>query len=294
MSNKTLNKNILVSVIVPTRNSSRYLKKCLSSIKNQSYKNIEIIVVDNNSTDNTKKIAVKYTYWIYNHGPERTAQINFGVKKASGKYIYYTGGDLVLERKLVEEAIKKCEIDKYDAIYLGVHTKIKNPNIWQKVRALERTCYYKQPGMSAARFLKRKVFLKLHGLDEKIAGISDDLEFQQRLDIHGYKTAFIDAKENNLGEYNSIKIIIQRSLYYGWFIKKYMDKHPQKARIQYKLVRNEFIINRKKLLKNKIIFLFFVFYKLTQYLFGSIGMMLSIITKNNKRIEKILYNINYS
>jgi probable beta-1,3-galactosyltransferase len=59
-------KNPLVSVIIPTYNSSRTLEKCLKSIKNQTYKNIEIIVVDNNSIDNTKEIAKKYTGKVYN------------------------------------------------------------------------------------------------------------------------------------------------------------------------------------------------------------------------------------
>ncbi len=58
--------NPLVSVIIPTYNSSRTLEKCLESIKNQTYKNVEIIVVDNNSTDNTKEIAKKYTGKAYN------------------------------------------------------------------------------------------------------------------------------------------------------------------------------------------------------------------------------------
>lgn len=52
-----MDKNPLVSVIIPTQNSFKTLEKCLKSVKNQSYKNVEIIVVDNNSTDNTKEIA---------------------------------------------------------------------------------------------------------------------------------------------------------------------------------------------------------------------------------------------
>jgi probable beta-1,3-galactosyltransferase len=56
----------VVSVIIPTYKSSRTLEKCLESIKNQTYKNIEIIVVDNNSTDNTKEIAKKFTQKVIN------------------------------------------------------------------------------------------------------------------------------------------------------------------------------------------------------------------------------------
>ena len=75
---------MLVSVIVPTKNSEQFLEKCLDSIKKQTYKRVEIIVVDNNSTDNTKKIARKFTNKVFNKGPERSAQMNFGAKKAKG------------------------------------------------------------------------------------------------------------------------------------------------------------------------------------------------------------------
>ena len=47
----------LVSVIIPTLNSEKYLKNTLESIRNQPYSNIEILVVDNHSTDNTREIA---------------------------------------------------------------------------------------------------------------------------------------------------------------------------------------------------------------------------------------------
>ena len=62
----------LVSVIVPTKNSERTLAKCLDSIRNQTYKSIEIIVVDNNSIDSTKEIAKRFTKKVYNKGPERS------------------------------------------------------------------------------------------------------------------------------------------------------------------------------------------------------------------------------
>ncbi len=68
-----MKKNPLVSVTITTKNEEKNIENCLKSILEQSYKNIEIIVVDNNSTDKTKEIALKYTQ-------------KCGMKK--GKYYY--------------------------------------------------------------------------------------------------------------------------------------------------------------------------------------------------------------
>jgi len=106
-----MHKNSIVSTIITTKNEAKNTGNCLRSIKNQTYlfhrnevtlrdpeDRIEIIVVDNNSTDGTKGIAKRFTDKVYNYGPERSAQRNFGacfvrcdsyltgVKQASGKY----------------------------------------------------------------------------------------------------------------------------------------------------------------------------------------------------------------
>lgn len=99
-----------VSVIITTKNEEANIKNFLKSIRNQTYPKdkIEIIVVDNNSTDRTKEIVVRYTenpngnsfafhgVKVYNYGPERSAQRNFGVKQAGGKYILYLDADMIL------------------------------------------------------------------------------------------------------------------------------------------------------------------------------------------------------
>ncbi len=95
----------LVSVIVPTYNSAKFLEACLMSIKKQSYANVELIVVDNNSTDNTTEIARKFTDKVFNKGPERSAQVNFGVTQASGEYVYKVDSDFVLGINVVKECV---------------------------------------------------------------------------------------------------------------------------------------------------------------------------------------------
>lgn len=94
----------LVSVIITTRNEEKNIERCLKSIKAQSYplEEIEIIVVDNNSVDKTKDIAYKCTAKVYDFGPERSAQRNYGVGKSEGKYILYLDADMNLSEKVIE------------------------------------------------------------------------------------------------------------------------------------------------------------------------------------------------
>jgi len=270
----------LVSVIIYCRNSEKFIKSCLESLKNQSYKNIEIIVVDNNSIDDTKTISANYTDKVYNYGPERVNQVNFGVAKSGGSYVMWKGPGTVVEETFIEQAVKKCEEESYDAIYFNVLTIVDNPNIWQKVRAIERMCYYKEPGMSSAKFCRKSVFLKLGGLDCEIGAIADDLVFQHRLNLGEYKTGFVDANIYYLGEHNSMKIIIRRSLYYGWLMQRYYKKYPEKFKSQYKFIRKE--LKKNILMHSKTIFIFFIFYKLVQYFFGGLGLLLAKIANDNQ------------
>ena len=60
-----------VSIIITTKNEEKHIENLLRSITSQTYKNIEIILVDNYSTDRTREIAKKYTNKIYSKGPDR-------------------------------------------------------------------------------------------------------------------------------------------------------------------------------------------------------------------------------
>ena len=122
----------MVSVVVPTFNSERYLESCLKSVKRQSYSNIEIIVVDNYSADTTLKIAEKYADLVLLRGPERSAQVNFGVKNSKGKYVYRVDSDFVLESKVVEEAVRKCENEGFDAVCVH-NTSDSTISFWARI-----------------------------------------------------------------------------------------------------------------------------------------------------------------
>ncbi|MEM4655279.1 MAG: glycosyltransferase, partial [Thermosphaera sp.] len=86
----------LVSVIVTTKNESKNISSFCESIKKQTYNPIELIVVDNNSTDNTTELAKKFTDKVYTQGPERSAQRNFGAEKSSGDFLMVLDADMIV------------------------------------------------------------------------------------------------------------------------------------------------------------------------------------------------------
>jgi len=79
----------LVSIIIPTYNSEKTLAKCLESIKNQTYRNIEVIIVDRFSKDSTIEIARKYKVRVLQFNCERAKAKNFGLRNAKGKYVFF-------------------------------------------------------------------------------------------------------------------------------------------------------------------------------------------------------------
>lgn len=96
-----------VSVIIPTYNRSRYICEAIDSVLAQTYKDFEIIIVDDGSTDNTKGILSKYNskirYFYKTNGGVASAR-NFGINKATGEYIaFIDSDDLWLETKLKKQ-----------------------------------------------------------------------------------------------------------------------------------------------------------------------------------------------
>ena len=87
---------VLASVIIPAYNSAPYLKECIESVLNQTFKNLEIIVVDDGSTDETPDILNKYSdtiTWIRQENAGPSAARNRGLEIAKGKYLCFLDAD---------------------------------------------------------------------------------------------------------------------------------------------------------------------------------------------------------
>ena len=115
--------NIAVSVIVPVYNAEKYLFKCLDSIVNQTLKNIEIIIIDDGSTDGSSEICKKYAsednriiyYKKENEGLAAARQD--GMERASGEYIGFVDSDDWIELNMYERMYEKASEESADIVF---------------------------------------------------------------------------------------------------------------------------------------------------------------------------------
>jgi len=179
------------SIIISTKNEERHLGACLESIDSQDYpkESLEVIVVDNNSSDATKEIAKNFRAKVFNFGPERSAQRNFGVRQAQGKYVLYLDADMRLSPSVISECVKKIEEDNCVALYIP--ERILGKGFWVKVRDFERS-FYDATCIDAVRFIRRDVFLKAGGFDENF-NEGEDWDLNRRIAALG-KIGIIGAR----------------------------------------------------------------------------------------------------
>lgn len=138
------NYNPLVSVIIPVYNSEKYIADAIESVLCQTYKNFEILVVDDGSTDDTEKIVLyfkklyneKIRYFYQKNGGPAKAR-NLGIKNASGEHIaFLDSDDIWLPEKLAVQVAYYEENPYYGMVYSNL-ALIKNGNIFQATSQLK-------------------------------------------------------------------------------------------------------------------------------------------------------------
>lgn len=117
------------SIIIPVYNVEKYIKRCLDSVKNQTYKDYEVIVVNDGCTDKSIEIAKKYDVTIIDSAHEGVSEArNIGVKKAHGKYLLFLDSDDYWEKDLLKELDKSTE-NNPDVIRFQIQTVNDNKEI---------------------------------------------------------------------------------------------------------------------------------------------------------------------
>lgn len=172
-------KNVLVSVILPVYNVEDYLVKCLDSVIGQSYTNLEIILVDDGSTDSSGKICDEYArkderiraYHKKNGGLSDAR--NFGIEKSAGEYLAFIDSDDYVDRDYIELLINLTENGKYKISLCSLHVVYTgNGRIWNKgngektiltqKKCIEMMCYHDEVETAAyAKIIHRSLFEKV-------------------------------------------------------------------------------------------------------------------------------------
>jgi len=240
----------LVSVVVPTFNSERFLERCLRSVRAQTYGSIEVIVVDNYSADRTRReIAEKYGARVVLCRAGRSRARNVGAGLAKGEFIFSIDSDMELTPRVIEDCVRKVLVEGFDAVI--VPEVSVGEGFWAKCRALEKLCYIGDDLIEAARFFRREVFERVGGYDGELV-FGEDWDLCQRVRKAGYRVgrvkAFIRHNEGRL----SLREAVLKKRYYGKTLKHYKLKHPDEARWQLALVRPAFTRNWKRLMVNPL------------------------------------------
>jgi len=216
----------LVSIIIPTLNSSATLEATLDSVERQTYENTEVIVVDGGSRDATRTIAAEFkNVAVVETAADKSAQLNFGSKLAKGKYLYRVDSDFILEPTVVEEAVKKCE-SGFQAVLIH-NTSDPTISIWSKARKLERDCYRDQEIHVAVRFMRRSDFEAIGGFQENSR--LEDYDLHNRLVQLGIKIGRIDAEEMHIGEPRHLSEVVRKHVYYGKNVRAFLRTNPPDA-----------------------------------------------------------------
>lgn len=235
--------NPFVSVVVTTKNEEKNIEHCLSSIRRQTYPQdkIKIIVVDNNSSDKTKEIARKYTKRVFNKGPERSAQRNYGIRKAKGEYILFLDADMRLSPKVIGECVGKfiksesykvhkenklstlgtLDLQTQGLVGLYIPERILGDSFWCRVRDFERS-FYNATVIDCVRFFPKSTLGKVGGFDESLTG-PEDWDFDKRMRKSG-KTDIITSSLYHNEVYFNLNNYLKGKDYYSRSIEKYKDK----------------------------------------------------------------------
>lgn len=268
-----MNKAPLVSVIVTTKNESRNLKRYFESISSQTYKNIEMILVDNNSTDKTKTLAKKYTKKVYNFGPERSAQRNHGADKSSGEYLLFLDADMELSSTVIAECVELAKKKRVGIITIPETTVGKG--LIPRVRKFEREMYFGEADYEVPRFFDKKIFFEHGGYDINLTGPEDyDLPYRMgKGNKFGRISSFLYHHEQGL----TLKRLLAKKYYYAKKGAAYAVKHPRLVKVQGTILfRKVYLKNWKKFLAHPILGISFIVVRLLETLWAVSGFISAV------------------
>lgn len=124
-----------VTVVIPVYNAEKYLRKCVSSVQNQTYKNLEIILIDDGSKDDSSNICDELQHSdnrikvIHKENEGAGKSRNIGIEMATGEYILFVDSDDFVKRTLVEKCLKAISGESAAVVMFGIENVDEEENI---------------------------------------------------------------------------------------------------------------------------------------------------------------------
>jgi glycosyltransferase involved in cell wall biosynthesis len=233
-------KNPLVSVIIPCHNYGKYLGEAIDSVLNQTYKNLEIIIINDGSTDDTDSVAKKYEkdYPTVRYVSQKNLGIvktrNTGISQAKGDYMIQLDADDWLDKDYIEKTLQAAQSSKADIIYtdykkFGDETETSDfPDF--SLEQLKNRNYIHISCLVKAASIKKFKF------DEKLDKLShEDWELFLNMCLNDNKAkkcpgTFLHYRIHNSGRNNLQESDRQMSNYakvYAYAIEKHRKDHPK-------------------------------------------------------------------
>lgn len=188
----------LLSIIIPVRNSPSYLRACLKSLQASTFKNYEIIVVDDASTDQTSEVATEMGVRLLRlkrqAGPAGAR--NRGAEIARGDYLFFLDADVCVHPETVKEIVKTFDQDpRADAMFGSYDAQPGALNVLSQYRNLFHHFVHQDANQHACTFwagcgaIRRSVFLEMKGFDANYSRpCIEDIELGIRLHKAGRRT----------------------------------------------------------------------------------------------------------
>ena len=183
--------NNKVSVIIPVYNVEKYLNECIDSVIKQTYKNLDIILVDDGSTDNSGSICDKYSEKdsrirvIHRKNGGLSAARNTGFDVSNGEYIYFLDSDDYLELSAISDLVSTIEEENADFVFCDAYVFYTD-------------C---EPDDKVYSYSRKKRYTTLDGKSVLLELLCSD-EYRTPVQLYMYKKCFLD--KNTLRFYEGI------------------------------------------------------------------------------------------
>lgn len=219
----------LVSVNIPTYNSSLILGETLESIKKQTYPNIEIIVADGHSRDKTVEIAKEYGAKVY-YAQELGRARHKAFSKSHGEYILFFDSDQIMDKWLIEKCVETCEKKKCDALTLSEKSIVKKGTLVEKLIAYDKHVIDSLKdddavfGTAIPRFFKAEILKDI--IWPKELSVFDHTGIFLEIVKKGTKVEYLSSPSIRHYEVDSWKNFFKKFFRYGFFYFGALKDYP--------------------------------------------------------------------